>query len=229
MLHIILKEDAYQIYKDDSAYKSIPIKFLKEFQGEKIEVISREDNGNIIIRHPLDKDIEIKLYPKLFTFKVNYTKFIKAVTKDDSIVEDIKYFGKRELKKEGCETTEEFPIKGTINGKVFWWSIDGRIDPVNGTNSDKDIVSNIWYTYFMKCRNGSLYAGITTNIEKRQDQHNGLIPGGAKYTKANRPVRLAYYEVNKSMSEAGKRENVIRRLTSAKKKEMVAEYNLIRR
>lgn len=82
-----------------------------------------------------------------------------------------------------------------------------------------------WFTYFVKCSDGSLYAGVTTDIEKRLNQHNGIINGGAKYTQGKRPVTLAYLEKNDNRSEAQKREYIIRKLPIKKKKELVSSFS----
>ncbi|HZF62525.1 MAG TPA: GIY-YIG nuclease family protein [Desulfovibrio sp.] len=47
-----------------------------------------------------------------------------------------------------------------------------------------------WLVYLLECADGTLYCGITTNIERRLGQHNGQVPGGARYTQGRRPVRL---------------------------------------
>lgn len=47
-----------------------------------------------------------------------------------------------------------------------------------------------WLVYLLECADGSLYCGITKNLQKRLDAHNGLAPGGARYTRSRRPVRL---------------------------------------
>ena len=49
------------------------------------------------------------------------------------------------------------------------------------------------YTYMVQCADGSLYTGWTNSLEKRLKAHNEG-KDGAKYTKAKRPVHLAYYE-----------------------------------
>ncbi len=48
----------------------------------------------------------------------------------------------------------------------------------------------IWHVYLLRCRDGSLYCGITSNLERRLAQHNGLVAGGARYTRGRRPVSL---------------------------------------
>ena len=49
----------------------------------------------------------------------------------------------------------------------------------------------LWYVYLLECRDGTLYCGITCDLERRVAQHNGMLPGGARYTRGRRPVRLA--------------------------------------
>lgn len=66
------------------------------------------------------------------------------------------------------------------------------------------------YTYILKCRDGSLYTGWTTDLERRLKAHND--GKGAKYTKSRRPVVLAYYETFDTKEEAMKRECAIKRL-----------------
>lgn len=66
------------------------------------------------------------------------------------------------------------------------------------------------YTYILKCSDGSLYTGWTTDLERRLKEHN--TGQGAKYTKSRRPVVLAYYEVFDTKEEAMKREYAIKQL-----------------
>ncbi|WP_417293023.1 GIY-YIG nuclease family protein [Desulfovibrio porci] len=50
--------------------------------------------------------------------------------------------------------------------------------------------ADIWHVYLLECADGTLYCGITTDLARRLAQHNGLAPGGARYTSGRRPVRL---------------------------------------
>jgi putative endonuclease len=45
-----------------------------------------------------------------------------------------------------------------------------------------------WYVYIVECSDGTLYTGISNNIDKRIREHNSGI--GARYTKGRRPVKL---------------------------------------
>lgn len=59
----------------------------------------------------------------------------------------------------------------------------------NGLSQDAPETGG-WYVYLLHCADGSQYCGVTTDLERRLQEHNGLLPGGARYTRARRPVRL---------------------------------------
>ena len=73
----------------------------------------------------------------------------------------------------------------------------------------------------VECSDGSYYTGKTNNIERRIKQHNGLLPGGAKYTEVRRPVRLVHYEQYTTNKFACHREAEIKRLTHQQKKHLI--------
>jgi putative endonuclease len=78
-----------------------------------------------------------------------------------------------------------------------------------------------WYVYFLRCNDNSLYAGITTDINRRLHEHNHS-KLGAKYTRAKRPVTLAFLEESPDKSAASKREYQLRKLTKSKKEQLVS-------
>lgn len=55
----------------------------------------------------------------------------------------------------------------------------------------------MWYVYLLVSQNlyynNHCYVGITTDLNRRLDQHNGIIAGGAKSTSAKRPYKIAFY------------------------------------
>lgn len=71
-------------------------------------------------------------------------------------------------------------------------------------------MESINYTYILKCADGSLYCGWTNRLEQRVKAHNE--GKGAKYTRARRPVVLAYYEEFATKEEAMRREAAIKKL-----------------
>lgn len=75
------------------------------------------------------------------------------------------------------------------------------------------------YTYILECKDGSYYTGWTNNLEKRLQDHNA--GKGAKYTKARRPVLLAYYETFTTKEEAMRREYAIKQMTRAEKEKLI--------
>lgn len=78
------------------------------------------------------------------------------------------------------------------------------------------------FVYIIRCRDGTLYTGYTTDLEHRLRQHNGEISGGARYTRGRGPVTLAYREEHESMTEAMRREAAIKRLTHMEKESLAA-------
>jgi putative endonuclease len=51
-------------------------------------------------------------------------------------------------------------------------------------------MSAVWYVYLLECADGTYYCGVTNDVERRMDRHNGKLPGGAKYTQSRQPVTL---------------------------------------
>ena len=78
-----------------------------------------------------------------------------------------------------------------------------------------------WFVYILRCADNSLYTGVTLNINKRLDEHNGLTKNGAKCTRGRRPVELVYQESSTSRSEACKREHAIKSLNKSEKESLV--------
>ncbi|OGH07199.1 MAG: hypothetical protein A2171_02130 [Candidatus Levybacteria bacterium RBG_13_35_9] len=74
-----------------------------------------------------------------------------------------------------------------------------------------------YYVYVLKCSDGSFYCGIARDLGKRLKEHNGIIKGGAVYTKTRRPVFLKYYEKLDGRSNALKREFEIKKMTHQEK------------
>ena len=74
-----------------------------------------------------------------------------------------------------------------------------------------------WLIYILECGDGSLYCGITNNLEKRLKQHKGEIKGGAKYTRSHWPCKLVYKEKSSSRSEALQREAIIKKMSKDEK------------
>ena len=78
---------------------------------------------------------------------------------------------------------------------------------------------NTWKLYIIRCGDGSLYTGITTDVEKRLEAHrNGK---GAKYTRGRGPLELVYREDCGDHSAALRREMEIKALSRVDKLKMI--------
>lgn len=72
-----------------------------------------------------------------------------------------------------------------------------------------------WYVYMLRCGDGSLYTGSTTDVTRRLSQHQS--GRGAKYTRSRLPVVLAYTEEAADRSSAFRREAAIKKLARGEK------------
>lgn len=72
-----------------------------------------------------------------------------------------------------------------------------------------------WLVYLARCADGTLYCGVTTDLEKRIAAHNA--GKGAKYTARRRPVRAVWSEPAEDRSAALRREHAVKRLTRREK------------
>ena len=87
---------------------------------------------------------------------------------------------------------------------------------VTGTSMERE-----WFFYIVRCRDNSLYSGITVDIEARLKAHNKGT--GAKYTTGRRPVTLVHCERCLDVSQARKREAQVKSWSKSKKERLIAE------
>lgn len=72
----------------------------------------------------------------------------------------------------------------------------------------------MWYVYILECQDGSLYTGVTTDLDRRFKEHQ---KNTTHYTGYNPPVRILYTEPFTDRSQALKRESQIQGWTRRKK------------
>ncbi len=72
-----------------------------------------------------------------------------------------------------------------------------------------------WYLYLLECRNGSFYAGISTDVAARFQAH--LAGKGARYTRANPPVKVLAMRAYPDRAAASKAEWALKRQPRARK------------
>ena len=79
----------------------------------------------------------------------------------------------------------------------------------------------MYYVYLLRCRDGTLYAGYTTDLTRRVAAHNA--GKGAKYTRSRRPVVLVYWEACANKSSALRRERALKKMTRTQKLALIAD------
>jgi predicted GIY-YIG superfamily endonuclease len=80
---------------------------------------------------------------------------------------------------------------------------------------------NKWFVYLVRCRDGTLYTGITKDIARRFQQHNAGT--ASRYTRSRLPVVLVYQEAQASQSLALKREAEIKAMSRLEKKSLIRQ------
>lgn len=76
-----------------------------------------------------------------------------------------------------------------------------------------------WYFYVVRCCDHSLYAGVTTDLNRRLAEHNAGT--ASKYTRVKRPVRLIHFERFRTRSAALRRESAFKKLPKQQKEVLI--------
>jgi putative endonuclease len=79
-----------------------------------------------------------------------------------------------------------------------------------------------WSLYIIEASDASLYTGITTDVERRFDEHSQG-PRGARYFNGRNPLRIVYREDGHNRSSASRREAEIKKLSRGQKQHMIAQ------
>ena len=79
----------------------------------------------------------------------------------------------------------------------------------------------MWVVYILRCADGSLYVGQTTDLEKRVAKHNDGC--AAAYTASRRPVQVVYSEEHLNLADSIRRERQLKRWTRAKKEALIED------
>lgn len=75
------------------------------------------------------------------------------------------------------------------------------------------------YVYVLRCGDGSLYTGYTTDVDRRVEQHRA--GNGAKYTRGRGPFEVVHVEEHETRSAAMSREHEIKQLTREEKEWLI--------
>jgi putative endonuclease len=80
---------------------------------------------------------------------------------------------------------------------------------------------NNWFLYLIRCRNGRLYTGITTDVERRFEEHESGDKKGSKYLRGKAPLKLVMKKRVGDRSMALKVEARVKKLPKTKKELLV--------
>ena len=83
-----------------------------------------------------------------------------------------------------------------------------------------------YYVYVLRCLDNSLYTGITTDVERRFNEHSKNRKLGAKYTRSRHPVLIEAVWCCQTRSDASKLEYAFKKLTKPKKEQIISDYTL---
>jgi putative endonuclease len=79
-----------------------------------------------------------------------------------------------------------------------------------------------WFLYLIECADGALYTGIALDVEARYQKH--CAGKGAKYTRANKPVRLIGKIAYPDRGTATQAEIAFKKLSRAEKQARIPEF-----
>lgn len=81
----------------------------------------------------------------------------------------------------------------------------------------------MYYTYMLRCKDESIYTGITTNIERRFEEHVKKTEKGAKYTRNHDALKMEAVWESENRADASKLEYWIKHLTKKQKERLIQE------
>ncbi|MFC2066574.1 GIY-YIG nuclease family protein [Chloroflexota bacterium] len=80
-----------------------------------------------------------------------------------------------------------------------------------------------WHLYLVRCRDGSLYTGITTDVARRFAEHQENSGAGAKYLRGRGPLMLVFQRELGSKSLALGVESKVKKLSKARKEKLIRD------
>ena len=111
------------------------------------------------------------------------------------------------------------PRNGSFLGAACWSSTEYFIWVARKARKKTRAIDDTWHVYLLRCVDGSLYTGITKDVNRRCEQHNAGT--ASRYTRSRRPVELVYQETLLSKGLALKREAAIKAMSRGEKESLV--------
>jgi putative endonuclease len=128
-----------------------------------------------------------------------------------------------------CHSLLKFLNRNFFEAGISWEksqiAANGSYATFRQTRLERALYMVGWYVYIVRCADGSLYTGITKDVESRVSLHNA--GRGAKYTRTRRPVELVYSEEVADRGAAMRRECVIKRLRPIAKRKLIHAHTIL--
>ena len=80
----------------------------------------------------------------------------------------------------------------------------------------------MWFVYIIKCKDNSLYTGITNDLQRRFQEHKQ--GKGGKYTRSHKVLKIVFFEKLTTKSEALKREIELKKLSHKEKGDLIKSF-----
>ena len=85
-------------------------------------------------------------------------------------------------------------------------------------------IATEWFVYIILTEKDRLYTGITTDVERRFQEHLSNKAKGAKFFRSDKPLKILYAEPCKNRSEASIKEAAIKKLSRLQKETFIQDY-----
>ncbi len=80
-----------------------------------------------------------------------------------------------------------------------------------------------WYVYIIRCADSTLYTGITTDVQRRLQEHTAGTKLAAKYVRGKQPLKLVFQLAVSDRGTASKIERKIKQLSKEQKENLIQD------
>lgn len=219
---ILKKRPEYQ-----KAFANFDPSKVAKFNLKKVEVLL---NNPGIVRNRLKIESTINNAKAFINIQLEFGSFDNYIWKFvenktiDNAFEDMKNYPTRtllsdkiskDLKKRG------FKFVGTTIIYAYMQAVGLVNDHLLNCFVRSSSTKRDWYLYMIRCKNGELYTGITTDVERRLVEHQQQKKKGAKYLRGKAPLTLVFKEYIGNKSIAQRMEYAIKKLPKSEKEKII--------
>ena len=216
----ILKKYSPTIRSEELYKKLVTKGFERDYASDKVvfEVYTHSTiamlwNKHKVLPYKRKKGRDTKFIKEQLSIYKKYLK--KALASHDIFKEDISLLKGQKIK----DYEDKLDSLTCAYSMYYCLYNEVKFYQVEGVDTFVTPISK-WKIYMLRCSDDSLYTGVTTDLERRLEEHNSS-KLGAKYTKVRRPVELVYFENRADKIDATQREYAIKQLSRKDKLELI--------